>query len=71
MKSIKESQLKKIFESYGLNEGIFDIFKKIRISKLEKNVDDIIDKVKNPKEKEALRNLSNAFRKASAAGVFK
>ena len=56
MKSIKESQLKKIFESYGLNEGIFDIFKKIRISKLEKDVDDIIDKVKNPKEKEALRN---------------
>ena len=71
MKSIKESQLKKIFESYGLNEGIFDIFKKIRISKLEKDVDDIIDKVKNPKEKEALRNLSNAFRKALVAGVFK
>lgn len=71
MRKIKESELKEIFESFGLDEGIFDIFKKIRLSKLYQDVDDIIDKAKTKKEKEALRNLSKAFRSASAAGLFK
>ena len=70
MTTIKESQLKEIFEAFDLDEGIFDIFKKMRISKLEKEVDDIIKSAPTQKQKDALRNLSNAMRAASAAGVF-
>jgi hypothetical protein len=33
MAKIKESHLRKIFESYGLDEGIFDFFKKIKIGR--------------------------------------
>jgi len=69
MKSIKESQLKSVFESFGLSEGIFDLFKKYKISKIDKEIDDIIDSAPSDKEKEALRNLSKALRKAHSIGA--
>ena len=71
MTTIKQSQLKEIFQAFDLDEGVFDIFKKIRISKLEKEVDDIIKSAPTKKQRDSLRNLSNAMRAASAAGVFK
>ena len=71
MKTMKESQLKSIFESFGLSEGIFDLFKKYKISKIDKEIEDIIDSAPTKKEKEALRDLSKAFRKANSLGVFK
>ena len=71
MKTIKESELKQMFESVGLSEGIFDLFKKYKISKIDKEIDGIIDSAPTEKEKEALRNLSKAFRKANSLGVFK
>jgi len=69
MKRIKESELKQMFESFGLSEGIFDLFKKYKISKIDKEIDGIIDSAPNEKEKEALRNLSKALRKAHSIGA--
>lgn len=76
MAKIKESDLKKIFDSYGLDEGIFDLFNKKRkrlkqrIKDIEKEIDDVINSAPTKKEKQQLRDLSNAFRKASDLGVF-
>ena len=68
MKTIKESDLKKIFDAYGLDEGIFDIFKKMRlrknIDKIDNEIDSKIEKVKNPKQRDAIRQLQKALRKA-------
>ena len=73
MKTIKESDLKKIFDAYGLDEGIFDIFKKMRlrknIDKIDNEIDSKIEKVKNPQQKDAIRKLQQSFRKAHSLGV--
>ena len=71
MAKIKESHLRKIFESYGLDEGIFDLFKKIKIGKLEREIEDLINSRPTKEERDKLRNLSKAFRAAADAGVFK
>jgi|TARA_R110001592_G_scaffold122055_1_gene328417 hypothetical protein len=75
MKTIKKSHLKEVFLKYGLSEGIFDIFNKKR-KKLDKDLKDIrtdiedtIKAAPNAREKKRLQDLSNAFRKAHAAGV--
>lgn len=70
MATIKESHLRKIFESYGLDEGIFDFFKKIKIGRLEREIEDLINSRPTKEEREKLRKLSKAFRDASDAGVF-
>ena len=70
MAKIKESHLRKIFESYELDEGIFDFFKKIKIDRLEREIDDLIKSRPTKEERDKLRALSNAIRRASDAGVF-
>jgi hypothetical protein len=70
MAKIKESHLRKIFESYGLDEGIFDFFKKIKIGRLEREIEDLINSRPTKEERDKLRALSNAIRRASDAGVF-
>ena len=55
MKTSKASDLKKIFDAYGLDEGIFDILKKMRlrknIDKIDNEIDSKIEKVKNHHKK--------------------
>ena len=70
MAKIKESHLRKIFESYGLDEGIFDFFKKIKIGRLEREIEDLINSRPTKEEREKLRNLSKAISDAAAAGLF-
>ena len=69
MKTIKESDLKKIFDAYGLDDGIFDIFKKMRLRKNDNEIDSKIEKVKNPQQKDAIRKLQQSLRKAHSLGV--
>jgi hypothetical protein len=70
MAKIKESHLRKIFESYGLDEGIFDFFKKIKIGRLEREIEDLINSRPTKEQREKLRNLSKAISDAAAAGLF-
>lgn len=76
MAKIKESELKKIFKEAGLSDGIFDLFNKKRnrlkqkIKDIEKEIEGVIDSAPTKKEKQQLRNISNAFRNASKVGVF-
>jgi hypothetical protein len=70
MAKIKESHLRKIFESYGLDEGIFDFFKKIKIGRLEREIEDLINSRPTKEEREKLRNLSKAISDAASVGLF-
>lgn len=69
MATIKESHLRKIFESYGLDEGIFDFFKKMRIRQIDKEIDSKIEKVKDPEQRAAMRKLQQTLRRAHAIGA--
>jgi len=67
MKTIKESQLKELFNEVGLDENIFDIFKrkkkklKARVKGIESYVDDVIDSAPTDKQKDALIKLRAAL----------
>lgn len=65
MTKIKLSKLKELFESHGLSEGMFDIFKskkkklKKKLSAIDRDIDDVINSAPDKEEKEALRDLAD------------
>lgn len=73
MSTIKKSHLKEIFKTYGLSEGIFDIFDRKRkklekeIDDVRKEIDDVINSAPSDVEKKKLQNLAAAFDKVKAA----
>jgi len=78
MKSIKKSQLKEVFKSAGLSEGIFDLFvsKKTKLKQrlqqdlnnIKNKIEDTINSAPTSEEKEKLRKLADAFDKAYNLG---
>ena len=70
MKTIKESQLKELFEKFGLSEGLFDIFKKKtkgkvskstkkKLAAIDSDIEDVINSAPTDEEREALRDAAN------------
>lgn len=75
MKTIKESQLKELFEKFGLSEGLFDIFKKKtkgkvskstkkKLAAIDSDIEDVINSAPTDEEREALRDMADFLKGA-------
>ena len=76
MAKIKIKELKQLFTEYGVQEGVFDIFKRkkkkldAKLAVINKDLDNIIDDAPNKESQEALRSLRAHLEKMQARGTY-
>jgi hypothetical protein len=76
MAKIKIKELKQLFTEHGLDEGMFDIFKRkkkkldAKLAVINKDLDNIIDDAPTEAGKEALKKLRAHLAKMQARGTY-
>ena len=76
MAKIKIKELKQLFTEHGVQEGVFDIFKRkkkkldAKLSVINKDLDNIIDDAPTEAGKQALKDLRAHLEKMQSRGTY-
>lgn len=76
MAKIKIKELKQLFTEHGVQEGVFDIFKRkkkklnAKLAVINKDLDNIIDDAPTEAGKQALKDLRAHLEKMQARGTY-